>query len=203
MSTYSQFDHNGSGGFGQVFGYSVRPETNSLDGYFNSRQAFLRWVWCMVSNSKNCSWSTTGCADDDFITFVALHDARRHTSSDNSTVAIDVKSLCAWSETQKRFKTCSPTQQRVFISSPTRWWTTSSFFGGTTKATTYSIPSAVRIRCVNNSSCELDNSFDGIITTYSTSLWTTQADGYIHHRTKSTWENGSMGEHIVMVETSI
>lgn len=33
MSTYTQFDDSGSGEFGQIFGYSVRPYTESFDGY--------------------------------------------------------------------------------------------------------------------------------------------------------------------------
>lgn len=47
----------------------------------------------MALTCKDCPLSTLGCADDDFITSAALHDARGHTSRVYSSVAVDAKSI--------------------------------------------------------------------------------------------------------------
>lgn len=105
--------------------------------------------------------------------------------------------------TQKRFGAYSPGQQRLLTSFVDRIADHKFLFGWTTEATTRSIPPTVHVRCVKNYHCKLDNCFDGIITAYLSSLWTTQADAHTQHRTPSTWRNGSTEEHIFSVETMI
>lgn len=67
------------------------------------------------STCKNFSRSTTVCADDDCITFGAIQFTLEHTGRNYSTVAMDSQFICVWSETQMRFKTWSPTQQRICV----------------------------------------------------------------------------------------
>lgn len=117
-----------SGGFCQGFGHSVRLETNSFDGYCGSRQAFFMMGLVYDFDQHKLSWSTDCCADDEFVTSVALSRARGHTTRDNSPVAVDAELNCAWSETQKRIVARSHDQQIVFLPLSTRWWTTGSFF---------------------------------------------------------------------------
>lgn len=129
--------------------------------------------------------------------------ARGDTCREYSTVAVDAKiDVCLVGNTKKIWKTFTWSTKGFYIIVDKMveyeflfWWAA--------EATTHSIPPEVRIRCVDNYSYELIKSFDGIMTTYTAFVWTTKADWYIHHRTTSKWENGSMGEHSFLVKTAL
>lgn len=166
---------------GQVFEKFVQPDEILLDGIL----------------SMHCSWLTTGCVDDDYITSGALHFACEYSSIENTRPRqLIMDPFCFVGNIHFSLEASTWSAKS---SSSGRTVKYDLLFGGTIEASKKSVPSTALILCSGICSRTHARLLWACYHSSCSSAWTIRVNGLFslwsyRHGKQINWKAGSFGE---------